>query len=407
MPNRLTLFICAVLLLFLGNIPVFAQAPYEVEPFNGSVTGSGWQTDNFGPLQWPSDDHGGQAVRLEACASSSASRHCQGSTSSYAQEASVWTSENIHGGYVCGSGTSPRPNCVANGSGVGKAEETWYRFHVRFAPGFQATPGSQNTVFAFHVDQRTQTDARNHGGITAYSTLIDVDADGTSCPGNPAFCGTPGSNSRLFLQVPGGHTSCGAACVKRFFPFASNSLLIDHWYDMVLHVVWSPVNGYVQWWVDGQKMVDASTPTEYVRSDGTWSYAASLGLYNYRLWADWPSSVDGEDFIWGPTASSINFNSGSTGGFVPSAPNSVSGSDSVTASATIHWAASSATGVSGYRLYRTTTSGRGYVNVGTTSALSFTDSSVKIGSTYFYVVTAVANGVESPHSSEIGVTVNQ
>ena len=154
-------------------------------------------------------------------------------------------------------------------------------------------------------------------------------------------------------------------------------------------------------------MVDASTPTEYVRSDGTWSYAASLGLYNYRLWADWPSSVDGEDFIWRPTASSINFNPGSTGGSVPSVPNSVSGSDSVTASATIHWAASSATGVSGYRLYRTTTSGRGYVNVGTTSALSFTDSSVKIGSTYFYVVTAVANGVESPHSSEIEVTVNQ
>jgi fibronectin type 3 domain-containing protein len=48
-----------------------------------------------------------------------------------------------------------------------------------------------------------------------------------------------------------------------------------------------------------------------------------------------------------------------------------------------------------------------YVNVGTTSALSFTDHTVVAGTTYYYVVTAVANGVESPESSEIQVTVSQ
>jgi hypothetical protein len=32
---------------------------------------------------------------------------------------------------------------------------------------------------------------------------------------------------------------------------------------------------------------------------------------------------------------------------------------------------------------------------------------VKIGTIYYYVVTAVANGVESPDSSEIQVTVSQ
>jgi hypothetical protein len=32
---------------------------------------------------------------------------------------------------------------------------------------------------------------------------------------------------------------------------------------------------------------------------------------------------------------------------------------------------------------------------------------VKVGTTYYYVVTAVANGVESPNSSEIQVFVAQ
>ena len=410
MTNRLKFFIHIVVLLFFSSAPLLAQAPYESEPFNGAITNQGWYTDKFGSLQWPADGLGNEAVRLEACASSSSSNHCSSSTSSYGQETAVATNHNVHAGYVCGSGSNPKSGCAANGSGVGMEEETWYRFHVRLAPGYQATPGTQNSIFEFHVDQRTEADAASHGGGWAYSTMIDIQAQGSSCPGSPAWCGTPGTNPRLFLQVPGGATSCGTACQKRFFPFPSDSLLVDHWYDMVLHIVWSPTAGYVQWWVDGQKMVDVSTPTEYVRSDGTWSYADSLGLYNYRHWAAWSSSVDGEDVIWGPTADSINFNAGGGGSTPPSAPpapSSVSGNDSVTASAKINWAASSDSAVSGYNVYRTTTSGSGYANVGTTSGLSFSDNTVKVGTTYYYAVTAVANGVESPHSSEIQVNVSQ
>jgi Polysaccharide lyase len=407
MPNRVKIFCYIVVLLFFSSSPLFAQAAYEVEPFDGVITNPGWYTDNFGPLQWPTDGLGNQSVRLEACASPSASSLCTSSTSSNGQESAVSTNHNVHAGYVCGSGTNPSSTCAANGNGVGKQEETWYRFHVRLAPGFQATPGTQNSIFEVHIDQRTEADAAAHGGVTAYSTMVDIQADGTSCSGKPAWCATPGTNPRLFLQVPGGPTSCGTACQKRFFPFPKNSLLVDHWYDMVLHMVWSPTVGYVQWWVDGQKMVDVATPTEYVRSDGTWSYGDSLGLYNYRHWAAWASSVDGEQFIWGPTASSINFNPGNPPSVTPSAPTSLSGTDNVSASTTITWAASAAGGVSGYNVYRSTTSGTGYANVGTTSALSFTDHTVKVGTTYFYVVTAVANGVESPSSSEIQVVVAQ
>ena len=407
MTNRGMIFIYVAVVLFFNSAPLLAQAPYEAEPLDGVITNPGWYTDNFGPLQWPVDGLGNKAVRLEACASRSASSRCTSSTSSSAQESALSTNHSVHGGYVCGSGSNPSSTCAANGNGVGKEEETWYRFHIRLAPGFQATPGTQNSILEFHVDQRTEADAKAHGGGTAYSTIIDIQAQGATCSGSPAWCGTPGTSPRLFLQVPGGKTSCGTNCVKRFYPFANNSLLVDHWYDFVLHIVWSPTVGHVQWWVDGQKMLDVSTPTEYVRSDGTWSYADSLGLYNYRHWASWSSSVDGEDFIWGPTASSISFNAGTAPAVSPTAPSSVAGADDVSPSATIHWTASSDTAVNGYNIYRTTTSGTDYVNVGTTSALSFTDHTVVAGTTYYYVVTAVADGVESPESSEIQVTVSQ
>ena len=57
------------ILIFFSSGPLRAQAPYASEPFNGSLSISGWYTDNFGPLQWPADGLGNQAVRLEACAS--------------------------------------------------------------------------------------------------------------------------------------------------------------------------------------------------------------------------------------------------------------------------------------------------------------------------------------------------
>jgi hypothetical protein len=396
-------------LIFFTSGPLRAQAPYESEPFNGLLTNPGWYTDKFGPLQWPADGLGNQAVRLEACASSSSSSHCSSSTSSYGQETavSVCKGEIQHAGYQPGTGSGS--GCIDNGNGM--HEETWYRFHIRLAPGYLATPGTQNALMEFHVDSKSESDAKSHGGGTAYSTEFNIKADGTSCSGSPAYCTTPGTNPRLFIQVPGGPTS-NPHSAARFYPFASNSLLVDHWYDMVLHMVWdaSPSVGYVQWWVDGTKMLDVHTPTLYARSDGTWSYAQSMGLYNYRHWANWSSAVDGEGLIWGPTADSINFNPGSGGSTsptVPPPPSSVSGSDSITASANITWAASSDSAVSGYNVYRSTNSGSGYANVGTTSGLSLTDHTVKVGTTYYYVVTAVANGVESAHSSEIQVTVSQ
>ena len=87
------------------------------------------------------------------------------------------------------------------------------------------------------------------------------------------------------------------------------------------------------------------------------------------------------------------------------ADESVSGSGTVAAqhSVTLSWAASSSTGVVGYNVYRSTVSGGPYSRM--TSApdgsLSYTDTAVTAGNSYFYVVTAVeGNGLESTYSNQ-------
>ena len=68
----------------------------------------------------------------------------------------------------------------------------------------------------------------------------------------------------------------------------------------------------------------------------------------------------------------------------------------------LSWTASTSV-VSGYNVYRSTTSGTGYtkLNGGLVAAVSYTDSTVANGTTYFYVTTAVdASGNESTDSNE-------
>jgi len=63
--------------------------------------------------------------------------------------------------------------------------------------------------------------------------------------------------------------------------------------------------------------------------------------------------------------------------------------------ASLSWSASTSTGLNGYNVYRSTTSGSGYAPVGATGSatLTYTDSTVISGKTYFYVVTAYAGPV--------------
>ena len=75
---------------------------------------------------------------------------------------------------------------------------------------------------------------------------------------------------------------------------------------------------------------------------------------------------------------------------------------------TLNWTASSSSGVTGYNVYRSTTSGGGYtkVNSSAVTGTNFTDTTIAPGVTYYYVATAVdGSGNESAFSSEITAAV--
>jgi hypothetical protein len=57
-------------------------------------------------------------------------------------------------------------------------------------------------------------------------------------------------------------------------------------------------------------------------------------------------------------------------------------------------------------VYRSTTTGSGYVKVGSASGLSYSDSTVQNATTYYYVTTAVdSSGDESIYSNEASAVI--
>ena len=76
-------------------------------------------------------------------------------------------------------------------------------------------------------------------------------------------------------------------------------------------------------------------------------------------------------------------------------------------SVALTWNASTST-VSGYNVYRSTVSGSGYVKLNSSlvAVLTYADSTVQSGTTYFYVTTAVdSSGNESVHSNEVPAVI--
>jgi len=77
-------------------------------------------------------------------------------------------------------------------------------------------------------------------------------------------------------------------------------------------------------------------------------------------------------------------------------------------SVSLSWTASTSSGVTGYYVYRSTTSGGAYsrLNSSPTSATKYTDATVAAGETYYYELTAVtSSGIESAHSGQVTAIV--
>jgi fibronectin type 3 domain-containing protein len=86
---------------------------------------------------------------------------------------------------------------------------------------------------------------------------------------------------------------------------------------------------------------------------------------------------------------------------------SLTGTGVVQHSVELTWNASTST-VAGYNVYRSTVSGGPYakINSSLVTALSYIDSTVQMGATYYYVTTAVdAQGNESVYSNQVQAVI--
>ncbi|WP_026891001.1 fibronectin type III domain-containing protein [Lacrimispora aerotolerans] len=83
-------------------------------------------------------------------------------------------------------------------------------------------------------------------------------------------------------------------------------------------------------------------------------------------------------------------------------PMNLTGSE-VDSRAVLKWDA--VDGATSYNIKIATTSGGPYTSNYTTTDSTYSDQAVNAGKTYYYVVSAIVNGVESPNSNEISVTI--
>jgi len=107
----------------------------------------------------------------------------------------------------------------------------------------------------------------------------------------------------------------------------------------------------------------------------------------------------------GSASASISFLAGSS----TSASETATGSGATLQhTVDLSWNASTSTSVAGYNVYRATSSSGSYsrINSALNPSMSYTDSAVQSGQTYYYATTAVdSSGAESTYSNQVQVTV--
>ena len=84
----------------------------------------------------------------------------------------------------------------------------------------------------------------------------------------------------------------------------------------------------------------------------------------------------------------------------------LTGTGTVTHSVSLNWNASTSSNVTGYKVYRGTTSAGPYTLLSNVGATSATDNNVVSGLTYYYVVTAIdSNNVQSSYSNQVQAVI--
>jgi Polysaccharide lyase len=183
-------------------------------------------------------------------------------------------------------------NAFSRNFGIdGKAD--WIHFAVMFPGGgaYRNTRGEWNILFEAHPDSGYLTFPS--ACEVAELTLTVIQYDGDRFP-------------YLAFRVLGGDDACPLRASH--WIYRKTPLRRNHWYDVLIHAVWSPDSkvGRVQWWLDGRLMYSAHVADLWQRPNGSVDHP-EFELNNYREHASWPSTVYYGQALLGPTRRSVAF----------------------------------------------------------------------------------------------------
>jgi hypothetical protein len=143
---------------------------------------------------------------------------------------------------------------------------------------YRPTPGEWNIFNEFHDD-------------TGYETFVNQGLIGWEYPEIALYVTNyTGDVPHLMYRVRGGID--GTDNFNGTDVRVPDRLQLGHWYDILLHVVWSPnaSTGVFEWWLDGKPIASIHRPTLWQRPDGS-TDRVSLELNNYRQHASWNATV--------------------------------------------------------------------------------------------------------------------
>ncbi|MDP9226829.1 MAG: hypothetical protein M3P18_23900, partial [Actinomycetota bacterium] len=117
-----------------------------------------------------------------------------------------------------------------------------------------------------------------------------------------------GQVPRLMYRIRGGQDARGSDNYAGSDVFARGRLRLNHWYDVLLQIVWSPDPqvGQFAWWLDGGRVASIHRPTLWQRPDGSFDHT-NIELNNYRQHASWNATVYYGKIKVGSSRSSVQF----------------------------------------------------------------------------------------------------
>lgn len=182
-----------------------------------------------------------------------------------------------------------------------EGQETWEHVRLMFPSGrepYLAAPGDWNWLLQHHNDGNYKKFVTAHQIKWEYPELVWGMNARAKLPG-----GQPGPE--LFMRVWGGND------LRQGTPttvYAGAALQHDHWYDMLVHAVWSHDRqaGLVEWWLDGKLLYSQHVANLWQRPDGSIDHV-NFEFSNYRIHANWNSTVYYSRVKIGPTKASVSF----------------------------------------------------------------------------------------------------